>query len=74
MIRNSAGPDAAMAPDPGPAGAGVVDNRRGALLLIAAAAFLTGDVLAVRLLDGRVGDGQIVISPGSRVVAQACPA
>lgn len=41
-----------------------VDNRRGALLLVAAAVFLTGEVVAVRLLDGRASNGQIVFFRG----------
>lgn len=41
-----------------------VDNRRGALLLIASAVFLTGEVVAVRLLDGRASNGQIVFVRG----------
>lgn len=37
-----------------------VDNLRGAVLLVIAAVFFTGDVVAVRLLDGRASNGQIV--------------
>lgn len=39
-----------------------VDNVRGAVLLVAAALFFTCEVVAVRLLDGRATDGQIVFA------------
>lgn len=39
-----------------------VDNTRGALLLMVAALFFTGEVVAVRLLDGGASDGQIVFA------------
>jgi len=39
-----------------------VDNLRGALCLVAAALFFTFEVVAVRLLDGRAGDSQIVFA------------
>lgn len=39
-----------------------VDNVRGALLLAAGALFFTGEVVAVRLLEGRATDGQIVFA------------
>ncbi len=39
-----------------------VDNLRGAVLLVSGALFFTGEVIAVRLLDGRASDGQIVFA------------
>ena len=41
-----------------------IDNRRGALLLVAAAAIFTGEVIAVRLLGDGATSGQIVFSRG----------
>lgn len=45
--------------------AAAVNNLRGALCLMAAALFFTGDVVAVRLLEGDASDGQIVFARAS---------
>lgn len=44
------------------ASAAPVDNLRGAVLLAAAAVFFTIEVVAVRMLEGRASDGQIVFA------------
>ena len=51
-----------MIPRGGGTQAAAVDNLRGAAFLVAAAAFFTAEVVAVRMLGGRATDGQIVFA------------
>lgn len=51
-----------MMPGPPTAPSFAVDNVRGAILLTVAAAFFTAEVVAIRLLEGRASDSQIVFA------------
>lgn len=49
------------------------DNRRGALLLLAAAFCFTAEVIVVRALDGRASDAQVMLSRGSAQLIALAP-